>query len=325
LAFVVFSWTSFFAAIRQQDIDLVIGTSPPIFQAATAWLVAAVRRVPFVLEVRDLWPEFAIDMGVLKSKALIAMARGLERFLYSHADHIIVNSPAYASYLEDHGVGSSKVTLVPNGVDPEKFDPSSGGEFLRAELGIERGIFIATYAGALGVANDIGTILQAAEAIKDRLDIKFLLVGDGKERRNLERQANELGIKNVVFLGARPKASMPAILAASDACLATLMDIPMFRTTYPNKVFDYMAAGRPTILGIGGVIKNVIEQSIGGIAVSPGDPAELASAVTFLADNREEAGRMGRSARAYVEAHFQRDEQAKLFGATLEMVLGRSS
>jgi glycosyltransferase involved in cell wall biosynthesis len=312
-AFVSFMGTSVWAGLRAGPVDLVIGTSPPIFQAVSAWLAAALRRRPFLLEIRDLWPEFAIDMGVLKNPVLIALARWLEHFLYARATHLVVNSPAYREYLRGKGIAATRISLVSNGVDPTLFAPEGSGERLRKEWGLD-GQFVVTYAGALGLANDIPTILRAAKRLRDQPRICFLLVGDGKERGKLEEQARALALANVKFTGARPKAHMPDVLAMSDACLATLQDIPMFRTTYPNKVFDYMAAGRPTILAIDGVIREVLEAAGGGIFVPPGDDAALATAVQRLSQNPQQARAMGRAARAYVVKYFDRRRQAAEFG-----------
>jgi glycosyltransferase involved in cell wall biosynthesis len=312
ISFLSFMCSSVVASFRAGPVDLVIGTSPPIFQAFSAWLVSFLRRRPLLLEIRDLWPEFAVDMGVLRSKTLIALARRLEKFLYARAAHIIVNSPAYRDYLIGKGVPEKKISLIPNGVDPEMFKPESDGRAFREELG-SNGDFIVTYAGALGMANDIPAILNAAAELRDEKEIRFLLVGDGKERPNLQKMADDLQLTNVKFTGARPKSEIADVLAASDACLATLLDIPMFRTTYPNKVFDYMASARPTVLGIDGVIRKVIDDANGGIFVPPGNPKGLAAAVLRLYNNRDEAKRMGHSARKFVVEHFDRRKHAAEF------------
>jgi glycosyltransferase involved in cell wall biosynthesis len=285
-------------------------------------VVAALRRKPFLLEVRDLWPEFAIDMGVLTNRTLIRLSRWLERFLYARATHIIVNSPAYRDYLLGKGLPAEKITVIPNGVDCGMFSPDDDGGAVRAELGLADK-FVVTYAGALGIANDIGTILGAAERLRGDAAVQFLLVGDGKERANLEARAKQLGLTNVTFTGPRPKTAIPAVLAASDACVATLQNIPMFRTTYPNKVFDYMAAGRPTLLAIDGVIRDVVEAAQGGLFVAPGDADALAEAVRALSLDRERARAMGRAARAYVESHFDRQQQADQFIALVEHMTER--
>ncbi|ABC78474.1 glycosyltransferase family 4 protein [Syntrophus aciditrophicus] len=312
VSFLSFMISSVWAGLRAGPVDLVMGTSPSIFQAVSAWLVALLRRKPFLLEIRDLWPEFAIDMGVLKNPFLIRLSRWLENFLYARADHILVNSPAYRDYIHNKDIVLEKISLVANGVDPELFNPQAAGGKVRRELGLD-GCFVVTYAGALGMANDIPTVLRAADRLRDLENIRFLFVGDGKERQNLESMAEEMNLPNVIFAGSRPKSDMPDILAASDACLAILMDIPMFRTTYPNKVFDYMAAGRPSILAIDGVIREVIEAAGGGIFVPPGDDKALAKAVRWMALHPEQARAMGATARNYVAKHFNRSTQAVEF------------
>jgi glycosyltransferase involved in cell wall biosynthesis len=269
------------------------------------------------LEIRDLWPEFAIDMGVLRNATLIRASRWLERFLYRRARHIVVNSPAYLEYLVGCGVGHERITVIANGVDVRMFKPGSDGRRIREELRLG-GRFVVTYAGALGMANAIPTVLRAAARLRDNPRIQFLLVGDGKERPKLQEQAAELRLNNVIFAGCRPKADIPEVLAASDACVATLRNIRMFRTTYPNKVFDYMAAGRPTILAIDGVIRDVIESAKAGIFVPPEDDMALAQAVNTLAASPEMAREMGEAARSYVEKHFDRNQQASQFADLLE-------
>lgn len=320
LSFLGFGATSLLAALRVKQVELVMGTTPPIVQAATAWLVAKLRRKPFILEVRDLWPQFAIDVGVLTNPLLIWLSRWLERFLYAHATHLIVNSPAYREYLTGKGVPDDKISLIPNGVDPEVFDPSDQGIAVRQRFGLE-GKFIVTYAGAMGLANALEAVVRAAGRLSNDPKIHFMLVGDGKERANLENLARSLRLTNITFAGPQPKSVMASFLAASDACLATLKDIPMFRTTYPNKVFDYMAAGRPTILAIDGVIREVIESAQGGLFVPPEDDVALAEAIQTLNENRERAKAMGTAARAYVVEHFHREKQAQQFASLASQIV----
>ena len=210
--------------------------------------------------------------------------------------------------------------LLPNGVDADMFNIHTVKSKTRDELSINNNAFVATYAGALGLANDIETILGSAVYLLNDDRIHFLLVGDGKERKNLEKKAKALKLTNVTFLGPRPKRRMPEILAASDACIATLKDIPMFRTTYPNKIFDYMAAGRPTVLAIDGVIREVVEAAGGGVFVPPGNAVALADAIRMLSQNRQQAQAMGAAARVYVAKNFNRHRQAGYFATLIQQL-----
>lgn len=305
LSFFSFMFSSLFAAMKVKDVDIIMGTTPPIFQAFSAWLVAFLRRKPFLLEVRDLWPEFIVSMGVINNPMLIKLARMLEMFLYKRATHILVNSPAYKTYIEDKGIPANKITFIPYGADIQMFHPELDGSHLRQELNLQDK-FLVLYTGALGQANDIYTILRAASLLKEKKEIQFVLFGDGKERPKLQAEAQKLRLNNLLFAGVRPKHQIPAIIAASDVCLAILQDIPMFRTTYPNKVFDYMAAGKPTILVIDGVIRQIIEESQGGVYVPPGDDRQLADVILTLSSQPDQIKAMGSNARLYLEKHLNR-------------------
>jgi len=308
LSFLSFMFSSFAAALQVRDVDVVWGTTPPLFQGATAWLVARLKRAAFVFEVRDLWPAFAVAVGVLRNPLLIALAEALERFLYRHADRLVVNSPGYVEHVLQRG--ARQVDLVPNGVDVSMFDPKSTGSEFRKAHGLQ-GKFIALYAGALGLSNDLGILLDAAARLRDEPRIAIVLLGDGKERPALEAQANTLGLRNLHFVPAVPKDEMGQALAAADACIAILMPLDVYKTTYPNKVFDYMAAGRPVVLAIDGVIRRVIEEAGAGVYVPPGDAAALAAAIRSLGANRTSGRAMGRSGRAFVGKHFDRGTLAR--------------
>ncbi len=321
-SFISFAASSFIKAVGVGKVDVVMGTSPPIFQAVSAWLVSALRRRPFLLEVRDLWPEFVIDMGLLKNGFLIRTSRWLEGFLYARAAHIVVNSPAYVDYLVKKGVPPDKISLLPNGVDPGMFDPSSNGNGIRKRLKLD-GKFIVVYAGAIGPANDLDILLEAADELKADSRIRFLIVGDGKERKRLQSTAESRRLDNVLFAGAQPKREMRSFLATADACVAVLKNIPMFRMTYPNKVFDYMAAGRPIVLAIDGVIREVVEKAGAGIYSEPGDAKSLAEAVRFLVCHQAERETMSRNGRLCVERRFNRTRHTQQFVDLLDQLVAR--
>ena len=302
--------------LRVRDVDIVWGTTPPIFQAAGAHVVARLKRVPFVLEVRDLWPDFAVKTGVLRSRVAIWWARRLERFLYHHADQIVVNSPGFIDHICAAGVDRGNIELVANGVRASMYDPEDDGAAFRAELGIENS-FVVLYAGAHGPANDLQLALQAAKLLGDKPGVVFVLVGDGKQRAELEQQARDMELDNVVFVGPQPKSRMPEILAAADVCFASLLPIPMFKITYPNKVFDYMAAGRPTVLAIDGVIRDVVEEADAGVCVDPGDPQQIAETIAWYNADPDLVRKHGANGRAFVSANFDREAQAEKLRATL--------
>jgi glycosyltransferase involved in cell wall biosynthesis len=317
--FFSFMVSSLLAGLRVNRVDLVWGTSPPIFQGVTAWLLARLKRKPFLFEVRDLWPAFAVQIGVLRNPGLIRSSEWLERFLYRHADQVIVNSPGFIDHVFERG--ARKVKLLPNGSDTRMFTPQVNGEGFRQGHGIS-GKFVALYAGAHGISNDLDVLLDAADQLREHQEIVFILLGDGKEKPRLVSRSQAMKLDNVIFLPPIPKKDMPVALAAADVCVAILKPIPLYATVYPNKVFDYMAAGKPVVLAIEGVIRKVIEEAQAGIPVSPGSSQELAQAVYKLATSPDERDGMGRNGRAYVTEHFDRAMLAdKLEKLMQEMLL----
>jgi len=318
LNFLSFMVASFWSGLKVKNVDLVWGTSPPIFQGATAWALARIKRVPFLFEVRDLWPAFAISVGVLKNKGLIWASEILERFLYRSADQLVVNSPGFIEYVKARG--GKQVELIPNGADVKMFHPDEGGMVFRDENHLGRK-FIALYAGAHGMSNDLDVVLDAAEYLKEIEDLAIVLLGDGKEKANLQQRAVEMGLRNLHFIPAVPKFQMSDALAAADLCIAILKPVEMYKKVYPNKVFDYMAAGRPVVLAIDGVIRDVVESAQAGLIVPPGDARALAWAIRDYYQDRPKGKLHGQSGRRYIEEHYERSVLAERMLTTMEKTL----
>lgn len=307
-SFISFMFTSFWYAMRVKGVSVVWGTSPPIFQVITAWFVAKLKQKPFIFEIRDLWPAFAVQVGVLKNRILIVASEWLERFLIRQANLVVVNSPGFVAHVRERG--AKRVEVVPNGADTEIFTSNRDESDFRRTYGLE-GKFVVLYAGAHGLSNDLDQVLAAAEQLIEYPQIVFVLIGDGKEKPRLQQKAIEKGLANVVFLPPVAKTKMAGVLGGADVCLAILKPIPLYGTVYPNKVFDYMAAGKAVLLAIPGVIRQVIEEYRAGIAVQPGDPLALAQAVLRLAQQRELVEEMGRNGRKAIENRFNRKKLAE--------------
>lgn len=321
LSFFSFMFSSFFVGLGVKNVSVVWGTSPPIFQGWTAWLLARLKRVPFLFEVRDLWPAFAIAVGVLHNKVLIALSEWLERFLYRHADEMVVNSPGFIDYIKMRG--AKKITLVENGVDISMFDPTiDGSEFLKQHQ--LEGQFIALYAGAHGISNNLKVILEAANITLADPTITYLFVGDGKEKNNLQKFAEEKGLNNVLFLPSVPKNEMNSVLAAANACIAILKPIEMYKTTYPNKVFDYMAASKPVLLLIDGVVRQVVEKAQCGVFIDPAEASELTRQIKKMQQDPSGTRQLGVNGRLYVQEHFDRSQLAAKMEVIFQQMAGIS-
>ena len=322
LAFLSFSFSSFFEALTIHGFDVVIGTSPPLFQAITSLVIAKLRRKKFVYEVRDLWVDFARELGVVRNKFILSLLKKLESLLYKKADLIIVNSPGFLPFILS-SISKDKVILIPNGVNTEDFDDAiEKDRQLEYKLGIS-GKFVIMYAGNLGVANDIDTILNAARLLKDFRDIVFVLIGGGIRKDEIKKRIKTEEMENVIVLDPVSKREISKVISLADVCLATIKNTPLLQIVYPNKVFDYMASGKPTILTISGVIRNVIEESNGGIYVLPGSPEKLKDAILNYYSNRKLVVLHGRNAKSYVKKHFERAVIAKQFETALLQLLDK--
>jgi glycosyltransferase involved in cell wall biosynthesis len=316
-SFLSFMFSSFIIGLRVKDVDLIWGTSPPIFQGITAWMLARLKGVPFLFEIRDLWPAFAVAVGVLRNPILIRASEWLEGFLYRKADQLMVNSPGFINHIEMHG--GRNIALIPNGADMHMFNPKAAGIAIREKFGWGDK-FVVLYAGAHGLSNDLGVLLEAASILGQHKDIAIVLLGDGKDKPLLQGQAEEMNLENVHFLPPVPKQEMADFLAMTDACIAILKPIELYKTVYPNKVFDYMAAGRPILLAIDGVIREVVEDARAGLFIQPGNPRALVDALLYLKQDPKKAQEMGMAGRAYLEEHFSRTKLADEFETLIRSV-----
>ena len=317
ISFGSFMLSSFIQSLRVKNVDLVWGTSPPIFQAFTAWLVSRWKKVPFLLEIRDLWPAFAIAVGVLKNNFLITLSRKLEIFLYKHADQIIVNSPGFVQHITEKG--GKDIRVVPNGSDIELFVEGKYADNLRKNLNWEDK-FVVLYAGAHGLSNDLEVVVRAAKILESIEEIHIAFLGDGKEKENLRLLSEKINVTNISFLNPVPKNEIAGYLFAANTCLAILKPIELYKTTYPNKVFDYMAAGRPVVLAIDGVIREIVEKANCGIFCEPGSPEAIANAVIQLHHDPENTAQMGRNGKEYLMKYFDRKNTVRQFADMIKKI-----
>ncbi len=310
LSFLSFAVFSFIDALTVKNIDVVWGTSPPFFQSLSSLAVSILKRKPFIAETRDLWVDFAEELGIVNNRFIINCMKQLEKMIYRASKKIVVNSPGFIPFIEKKIEDRNKIHLIPNGVITGEFNVNKGGRSFFGSDDRSDNTFIAIYLGNIGVANDIETIIEAAKKLSGYKDILFVIMGGGIKKMEFERYVSENNISNVKLIGSLPKAEIPGILAEVDVCIATLKNIPLFRTTYPNKVFDYMAAEKPTALAIDGVMREVIEASEGGTYVEPGNSTHLANAILNYYKFPWLADWHGKNAREYVKKHFEREKIA---------------
>jgi glycosyltransferase involved in cell wall biosynthesis len=312
-----FAASSLASGFRLGPTDVVIASSPTFFAAYSAWVTARARRAVFVLEVRDLWPEAFIDLGVLRRGHVTQLLEALVRFLYRHADGIVVVTEPFAERIAAQGIPRTKITTITNGADIEWFgsDVSGSAELLRRKLGLQQK-FVVAYIGAHGVSHGLMSVMAAAKRCTDD-HIAFLFVGDGGEKAALERYRMENSLDNVVMLPSQPAETIREFYALADVCLVPLRDIPLFEAFIPSKMFEMMAMGRPIIASVRGEAQRILEQSGAALVIAPESPEALLDAVEILARSPGRLSSMGAAGRAYVGAHYSRHSLGMRYAALL--------
>jgi glycosyltransferase involved in cell wall biosynthesis len=309
LDYLSFMMSSALASLFVARPDVVVATSPQFFTACAGWAVGALRRVPFVMEVRDLWPESIVAVGAMKETPAIALLRRLEYFLYRKAARIVSLTYSFRLVMSHGGIVESKVAVVRNGADLADFFPGPKPADLVAKYFLD-GKFVVGYIGTIGMAHGLGTLLESAEMLRTDERVRFLVVGDGAEREVLEQELARRGLSNVIYAGSVDRREVVRYWQVLDAAVVMLRDLPVFRTVLPSKIFEAMATSRPIILGVRGEAEQLVTEAGAGLCIAPEDSAALAAAVRDLADNPVKARALGESGRAFVQSHLNRDHLA---------------
>lgn len=305
------------------DPDIVIATSPQLLVGLSGWWLARWKRVPFVFEVRDLWPESLAAVGMGDSNSLLhrSLAR-IAGFLYENSDHVVVVTRAFEEYLTEHWqVPPEKISVVENGVETDIFSPNSSHGDLRRKLSAE-GKFLVCYIGTMGMAHALDTLVEAAAKLQTAApSVVLLLVGEGAEKERIIGSARSRGLKNMIFVDQQPREKIPAYICASDACLVLLKNTEIFKTVIPTKMLEFMSCARPVILGVDGQAREIVNEADSGIVIEPENSADLAKAISRLAANSSLCDLLGRNGRQYVLKHFSRQEKAATYVRVLEELL----
>jgi glycosyltransferase involved in cell wall biosynthesis len=318
-----FLLTASLAGLGARRPELVVATSPQFFCGWAGVIVSRLRGLPLVLEIRDLWPESIASVGALREPRLLRFLAWLERRMYAAATRIVTVGPGYRAGLELRGVPPERIDVVPNGVDRSAFAPRENGGRVREEWGLgDR--FVCAYVGTIGMGSGLAVVLRAARrlAAAGRDDVRFLLVGDGAIRADLEAQARAEGLAQVVFTGRQAKQRMPEFLAAADACLVHLARRELFQTVWPSKLFEGAAMAKPIVLGVEGFAADLVREAGAGLCIEPENEEALLEAVTRLARDPALAARLGRAGLEGIAKRFDYDTLASEYLELLGRVAG---
>lgn len=325
-AYFSFVWFSIIGGIfklKGKKYDVILVTSPPLFVGITAWVLSKVKRVPYLFEIRDLWPESAIDSGVLTNKLIINMAYWFESFIYKRAKKINVLTPAFRNKLiELKGVSVDKIIFIPNAADfdlSDKLLNEFDAEAFKKEIGLE-GKFVITYVGAHGVANHLIQLVEAAELIENQ-NIVFQLIGGGMLKEKLILEVKNRNLKNVIFRDPVPKAEVFKYILASDMGASVLKKVDTFKTIYSNKTFDYMACKKPILLCIDGVSRELVESASCGVYAEPENAIDIAQKAELYSSDVNRCKLEGENGYQYAKENFDRKVLAEKYILELEKLV----
>lgn len=312
LDYLSFMCSGSLAGLLESRPDVVVASSPQFFAAVGGWPLARLRGVPFVFEVRDLWPASILAVGAMREGRLTRELERLELLLYRQARAVVVVTEAFRRDITRRGIPAEKVHVVPNGADLSWCAPRARDRAFQAEHGLQ-GELVVGYIGTHGMAHGLERVLDAAELLREQPQILFFFAGGGAERAALEQSVAARGLTNVRLIPRQPKAAMPSLWSACDIALIPLRNEPVFATVIPSKLFEAMAHGVPTLLSVPtGEATAIVERTGAGRVLPPEDPAALASALRELLVARHELGSM--RARALAAApDFSRERQAERF------------
>ncbi|MEE8579997.1 MAG: glycosyltransferase family 4 protein [Myxococcota bacterium] len=323
LNYLLFALTAILASRRVDRPDVVVATSPQFFCGLAGAVVARLKGCPFVLEVRDLWPESIVALGQLRARPLIRVLEFLESWLYRNAAGVVVNTRSFVAHIQRRGVARECIEVVYNGIDRSLFRPQSRDPELLRSVGLENR-FVVAYIGTLGMAHGLMTLVDCAEKMRDREEVRFLLIGDGAEKAHLEREIQRRGLTNVQLLGLRPRDEIPIWIASVDVLLVLLRDLPVFGSVIPSKGFEFLAQEKPVIVATPrGEFRDLMEKAEAAYLVEPERGEELAAVIDTLRSHPEDATARARNGRKWVEANFSRDDLALKMASFLELTARR--
>lgn len=303
-----FVWTSWRVGRKKlSNADFLLVESPPLFLGISAWLLARRTRAKLIFNVSDLWPESAEKLGLVTNRLLLWTTYRLEAFLYRKSALITGQTQGIVQSIRTR-FPSKEVYWLPNGVDMRFYDAEKFDKSWRAEMGFAEADLLFLYAGIIGHAQGLEVILTAAESLKQRPEIKFILLGSGPVKQELMHQAKNAALDNVIFLDAVEKKKMPFVLAACDAAVIPLKRLDIFKGAIPSKIFESLSMRKPLVLGVEGEAKELfIDEGKAGLSFEPENAASLAQCVLQLADHPEMIPEFGANGNAYVRRKFDRD------------------
>jgi glycosyltransferase involved in cell wall biosynthesis len=324
LAFTTFMFAAILKGLKVKNVDVIYATSTPLTVGIPAMALKWFKGKPFVFEVRDQWPEIPIEMGIIRNKVIIRMLLGLERMIYKSASAIVALSPGTEAGIRTVIGDSKEIATIPNSSDTSVFHPGIDGMDIRKKHGWEKK-FVLLHFGAMGRANGLGFVINAAQKLKDQNSIHFVIVGGGSTKDELEKKAKSLELTNIEFIGAVCKKLMPQYVAACDVSIVIFANYLILEHNSANKFFDSLSAGKPVLLNYSGWQREVIESNNAGFGCKQCDVDEFIEKICYLHEHPDELLKMGYNARKIAEEKFDRDLLAHQALHIMEKIVTKQS
>jgi glycosyltransferase involved in cell wall biosynthesis len=304
--------------------DLLIATSPPFFVGIAGYLISKIKRIPFVFEVRDLWPESIIQLGQLKNKLIIKLLELVESYLYKNSSHIIPVANSSAEVLEQKGISREKITVIKNGFNFDSFNDTFIDSELKSKLGLENKI-VVSYIGTIGLSHNLDSVIEVADKLSNHQNIKFLIIGDGAERENLIKLSETFGLINVSFIKKVVREQIYNYYWLSDILLVPLKGLTIFKKVIPSKIFEIMACKKPILLSVDGEARQLVESACAGIFVEPENSTDLSEKIILLSKDEELRKKLGENGRKFAEKYYHRNVLADQYLILLSKILSNNT
>lgn len=306
-SFLLFLPLSIYAGLMAKKVDVIYATSTPLTVGIPAMVLKRLKRVPFVFEVRDQWPEIPLELGIIKSRFLVKLLLWLEKTIYKSSSAIVALSPGQADGVRKVLTENKEIKVIPNSCDREFFHPDIDSSVIRKKYGWD-GKLVLLHAGAMSRINNLDFVIDAAVKLKDYTNIMFVLIGDGNQKPILESRVRELGLTNVGIFPSVPKQKLPEIYAAADVGLMIIGNYPIVQHNSANKFFDSLSAGKPVLLNYSGWQREILEDNEAGFGCELCNLDEFVEKILYLHSHRELVRTMGQNARQVSLEKFDRDK-----------------
>jgi len=301
--------------VASNNQEILIATSPPFLVGVSGYIISKFKNIPFIFEVRDLWPESAIQLGELKNKFVIKFLQKIELYLYHSAKLIVPVAESTINVLLKKGIEEKKIAVIKNGVDLETIPRQISNKSVNTNK------IVVTYIGTIGLSHALDKVVESAELLKNEDSILFEIIGEGAEKENLNNLIGKLGLNNIKLINKIEREQLTEYYSKADILLVTLRKLDIFRKVIPSKIFEIMAFGKPVLISVDGEARFIVEKARAGLFVQPENPEDLRDKILYLKNHPDLLKEFGKNGRIFVEENFDRSKLAQKYELLLSSII----